>query len=97
MVDELLSKSSLVRLVNEYGGKLVAEQAVEAEAMVNAPERGEEIVWRDIPEPDSEVMVVSLVGDIIRTAPGDTEHLTALTGRTYNLTLHPTHKHLVPE
>lgn len=60
-----MSKSSLVRLVNEYGGKLVAEQAAEAEATVKAPERGEEIVWRDIPEPDSEVMAVSLDGCLI--------------------------------
>lgn len=51
-----MSKSSLVRLVNECGGSLVAEQAAEAEAMVKAPERGEKIVWRDIPEPDSEVI-----------------------------------------
>jgi hypothetical protein len=60
-----MSKSSVVRLVNEYGGKLVAEQAAEAEATVKAPERGEEIVWRDIPEPDSEVMAVSLDGCLI--------------------------------
>jgi len=60
-----MSKSSLARLVNEYGGKLVVQQAVEAEATVKAPKRGEEIVWREIPEPDSEVMAVSLDGALI--------------------------------
>jgi hypothetical protein len=39
-----MSKSSLVRLVEEYGGRLVAEQAAEAEATVKAPERGEEVI-----------------------------------------------------
>jgi hypothetical protein len=48
-----LSKSSLGRLVKEYGGQVVAQQAAEAEATVKAPERGEEIVWRQLPEPDS--------------------------------------------
>jgi hypothetical protein len=60
-----MSKSSLVRLVNEYGDKVVAQQAAEAEATVRAPERGEEIVWREMPEPDSEVMAVSLDGTMI--------------------------------
>ncbi len=60
-----MSKSSLARLVNECGSKLVAEQAAEAEATVKAPERGEEIIWRDIPEPDGEVMAVSLDGALI--------------------------------
>jgi hypothetical protein len=60
-----MSKSSLARLVNEYGGKVVAQQAAEAEATVKAPEQGEEIVWREMPEPDSEVMAVSLDGTLI--------------------------------
>jgi hypothetical protein len=60
-----MSKSSLGRLVGEYGGELVAHQAVEAEATVQAPEKGEEINWRKIPEPDSEVMAVSLDGVLI--------------------------------
>jgi hypothetical protein len=60
-----LSKSSLMRLVHEFGGKLVAEQAAEAAATVKVPERGEEIVWRDMPEPDSQVMAVSLDGCLI--------------------------------
>lgn len=60
-----LSKSSLVRLLKEYGAQLVAQQAAEAEATVKAPERGEEITWRAIPEPDSEVMAVSMDGVLI--------------------------------
>jgi hypothetical protein len=60
-----MSKSSLAELVEEYGERLVAIQADEAEAMVKAPERGEEIVWRDMPEPDSEIMAVSLDGAMV--------------------------------
>jgi hypothetical protein len=60
-----MSKSSLAELVDEYGGRLVEVQAREAEATVRAPERGEEIVWREMPEPDSEVMSVSLDGALI--------------------------------
>jgi hypothetical protein len=60
-----LSKSSLDRLAKEYGLRVVAEQAAEAEATVKAPERGEEIVWRQLPEPDSEVMAISLDGVLL--------------------------------
>jgi hypothetical protein len=60
-----LSKSSLGRLAHEYGGQVVAQQAAEAEATVKAPESGEEIVWRQLPEPDSEVMAISLDGVLI--------------------------------
>jgi len=51
-----MSKSSLVRLVNECGRKPMAEQAAGAEATVKAPERCEETVWRDMPELDSWVI-----------------------------------------
>jgi hypothetical protein len=63
-----LSRSSLERLVDEYGGQLVEFQAQEAEAMVKAPARGAEmeVVWRKIAEPDSAVMSVSLDGTTIR-------------------------------
>jgi hypothetical protein len=57
-----MSKSSLARLVEECGNRVVVQQAAEAEATVKAPERGEEIVWRELPEPDSEVMAVSMDG-----------------------------------
>jgi len=62
-----MSKSSLQALVQEYGGLLVEIQEQEAEAMVKAPERGEdtEVVWRNVPEPDSEVMAVSLDGTMV--------------------------------
>lgn len=60
-----LSKSSLNRLAKEYGGQVVTQQAAEAEAMVKAPAKEEEIVWREIPEPDSAVMNVSCDGVLI--------------------------------
>jgi len=60
-----MSKSSLAELAEEYGERLVVIQANEAEAMVKAPERGEEIVWRDMPEPDSEIMAASLDGAMV--------------------------------
>lgn len=59
------SKSSLQRLVNEYGGKAVAGQAEEAQAMVRVPKKETEIVWRSMPEPDSEQMNVSMDGALI--------------------------------
>lgn len=60
-----LSKSSLGRLVQAFGGAMVAQQATEAEAMVKPPAKDEEIVWREIPEPDSQVMNVSIDGVMI--------------------------------
>jgi hypothetical protein len=60
-----LAKSSLNRLAKEYGGQVVAQQAAEAEAMVKAPAKDEEIVWRAMPEPDSAVMNVSMDGVLI--------------------------------
>ena len=60
-----LSKSSLQRLVNEYGGQLVAAQTVEAQAMVTVPKTSEEVVWRKRIEPDSPVMAVSVDGVFI--------------------------------
>jgi hypothetical protein len=60
-----LSKSSLERLTDECGGRLVAEQAAEAEATVKLPERGEAAVRREVHEPDSDTMAVSLDGTTI--------------------------------
>lgn len=62
-----LSKSSLRELTVEYGGHLVEVQEEEAEATVQVPGREEdmEVVWRNIPEPDSEVMAVCLDGALI--------------------------------
>lgn len=60
-----LSKSSLQRLVTETGARLVEEQKAEANAMVQVPKIEEEVVWREIPEPDSEVMAVSSDGVMI--------------------------------
>lgn len=61
-----LAKSSLQQLVQEYGQVLVSQEAAEAEAMVRVPSREEEVVWRQVPEPDSEIMNVSSDGVLIR-------------------------------
>ena len=57
-----LSKSSLQRLVEEYGRALVHEQAAEAKAVVEVPKQNEAIIWRQEPVPDSEMMAVSADG-----------------------------------
>jgi hypothetical protein len=56
-----ISKSSLQRLCEEAGGKLVAKQAAEARAMVEVPKH-DEGVKREIVTPDSEVMSASSDG-----------------------------------
>ncbi len=60
-----LSKSSLQELVNAYGGRLVARQAHEAQAMVEIPHEETEVVWREIAEPPSEVMNISMDGAMV--------------------------------
>jgi hypothetical protein len=60
-----LSKSSLNRLAKEYGGQVVAQQAAEAEAMVKAPAKDEQVLWRERPEPASPVMNVSIDGVLL--------------------------------
>lgn len=61
-----MSKSSLQRLVGKYGKRLVEQQAIEAEATVTPPERGSEVYsLRQAPQPDSEVMAVSMDGVLL--------------------------------
>jgi hypothetical protein len=60
-----LSKSTLHRWVNDLGGRLVAVQAAEAVAMVQVPKQ-EEVIWRQVPEPDSDCMNVSMDGVLVR-------------------------------
>ena len=60
-----LSRSSLQRLVQEYGGQLVDLQAEEAEATVKPPAQFDEASFRQAPDPDSEVMTVSMDGAFI--------------------------------
>jgi hypothetical protein len=60
-----VSKSSLGRLVEVYGGKIVAQQQGEAEAMVKPPAPDEVITVRDMPQPDSEVMALSMDGAMV--------------------------------
>jgi hypothetical protein len=61
-----LSKSRLQQLVQEAGQALVEQEAAEAEAMVHVPSKEEVVVWRAVPEPDSEIMNVSSDGVFIR-------------------------------
>ena len=60
-----ISASSLQRLVMEYGTEVVIADEIEAEAMVRVPEEEEGVAWRRIPDPDSEVMVVSADGVMV--------------------------------
>ena len=60
-----VSKSSLGRLVEGYGGKIVVQQQSEAEAMVKPPAPDEVITVRDMPRPDSEVMALSMDGAMV--------------------------------
>jgi len=60
-----VSKSRLGELVKLYGGQLVAQQEAEATAMVKAPTKEEVITVRQMPQPDSEVMAVSMDGAMV--------------------------------
>lgn len=60
-----MSKSSMHRLVAEYGKLLVNKQAAEARAMVEVPKAEDEVVWRERITPDSEIMAVSSDGVLI--------------------------------
>ncbi len=60
-----LSKNSLQRLAQEYGGRLVAQQAQEAQAMVQIAGKEREVVWRERVEPASEVMNISMDGALV--------------------------------
>jgi len=57
-----LSKSSLHRLVEEAGQAVVAQQEEEAQAMVRVSKGENEVRWRDVPAPESEVMAASADG-----------------------------------
>lgn len=61
-----MSKSTVGRLAHETGQQLVAIQAEEAEAIVRIPAKEEEVVYRQVPEPDSEMMNVSSDGVTLR-------------------------------
>jgi hypothetical protein len=60
-----MSKSSMHRLVEEYGKLLVNKQAAEARTMVEVPKAEHEVVWRERIQPDSEIMAVSSDGVLI--------------------------------
>lgn len=60
-----ISKSALQRLVNDAGQVVVTQQAAQAEAMVRVPSKEDEVVWRTLAEPDSEIMNVSSDGVLI--------------------------------
>lgn len=60
-----MSRSTLQRLVNEAGQAVAEVQESEASAMVRVPKEEEAVHWREIPEPDSEVMAVSSDGVLV--------------------------------
>ena len=60
-----MSASTLKRMVQAYGRKVVEADAKEAEAMVRVPEEEEAVSYRRIPEPESEVMAVSADGVMV--------------------------------
>lgn len=60
-----VSKSSLGHLVKRYGGKIVVHQQAEAEATVKPPAKDEVGLLREMPRPDSEVMVLSMDGAMV--------------------------------
>ena len=60
-----LSKNSLQRLAKAYGGRLVARQAQEAQATVQIARAETEVVWREVVEPASEVMNISMDGAMV--------------------------------
>lgn len=57
-----ISKSSLQRLCEKNGQRVVAAQAAEAKATVSVPKEGEEVVYRPAVTPPSPVMSVSVDG-----------------------------------
>ncbi|MXZ20842.1 MAG: hypothetical protein F4Y84_09625 [Caldilineaceae bacterium SB0665_bin_25] len=60
-----ISKNSLQRLATECGERLVAQQAEEAQAMVQIPSKEREVVWRGRVEPARAVMKVSMDGAMV--------------------------------
>ena len=60
-----MSKNSMQRLAQAYGGRLAAQQAQEAQAMVQIPSKETEVVWRERVEPASEVMNISMDGAMV--------------------------------
>ncbi|MDE0430181.1 MAG: ISKra4 family transposase [Caldilineaceae bacterium] len=60
-----LSKSSLQRLVETYGGQLVTEQAQQAQATMEMPGKETEEMGRTIAEPPSQVMNISMDGAMV--------------------------------
>ena len=60
-----VSKSRLGELVKLYGGQIVVQQEAEARAMVKAPAKEAVITVRQMPQPDSEVMALSMDGAMV--------------------------------
>jgi hypothetical protein len=60
-----VSKSRLGELVKLYGGQIVVQQETEVPAMVKAPAKEEVITVRQMPQPESEVMALSMDGAMV--------------------------------
>jgi hypothetical protein len=52
--------------MQERGGQLVAQQAAEAEATIKPPAKFDEVTFREVPTPASEVVAISMDGALIR-------------------------------
>jgi len=60
-----MSESALQRLTIEYGSAIVEADEAEARGMVQVPKEEEAVLWRRIPEPESDTMAVSADGVMI--------------------------------
>lgn len=60
-----VSKSRLAELVKLYGGQIVVQQEAEAIAMVKAPAKEAVVPAGQMPQPDSEVMALSMDGAMV--------------------------------
>lgn len=84
-----MSKSTLGRLADETGQQLVTIQAAEAEAMVRIPTKEEEVVYRQVPEPDSEMMNVSSDGVLLHLRQEGWKEVKLVTISAVEQTLNP--------
>jgi hypothetical protein len=85
-----LSKSRLQQLVQEAGQALVVQEAAEAEAMVRVPSKEEAVVFREVSEPDSEIMNVSTDGVYIRLRSEGWKEVKTVAVSAVETSVHPT-------
>jgi len=84
-----MSKSTLQRLAYDTGQQIVVIQAEEAEAVVRIPAKEEEVVYRQVPEPDSEMMNVSSDGVLLHIRKQGWKEVKLVTISAVEQTLNP--------